>query len=96
MVLAVLEERRVGLILRYRSVKLVVFKGEDLGYWKNQTRNYLLRQDHAIWKIVYEVYVIPATLDNVTNVSYKGIKASTKLISLLLLLVGMCMIMLLT
>jgi hypothetical protein len=33
-------------------VKLVVFNGEDFGYWKNQTRNYLLSQGHAIWEIV--------------------------------------------
>jgi hypothetical protein len=23
-------------------VKLVVFNGEDFGYWKNRTRNYLM------------------------------------------------------
>jgi hypothetical protein len=45
-------------------VKLIVFNGEDFGYWKNQTRNYLLSQGRAIWEIVQEAYVIPATLDN--------------------------------
>jgi hypothetical protein len=48
-------------------VKLVVFNGEDFGYWKNQTRNYLLSQGHAIWEIVQEVYVISDTLDHVTQ-----------------------------
>jgi hypothetical protein len=44
-------------------VKLVVFNGEDFGYWKNRTRNYLLSQGRAIWEIVQETYVIPDTLD---------------------------------
>ena len=48
-------------------VKLVVFNGEDFGYWKNQTHNYLLSQGCTIWEIVQEVYVIPATLDNATQ-----------------------------
>jgi hypothetical protein len=33
-------------------VKLVVFNGEDFGYWKNGTHNYLLSQGHAIWEMV--------------------------------------------
>jgi hypothetical protein len=45
-------------------VKLVVFNGEDFGYWKNWTHNYLLSQGHAIWEIVQEAYVIPAMLEN--------------------------------
>jgi hypothetical protein len=45
-------------------VKLVVFNGEDFSYWKNQTLNYLLSQGRAIWEIVQEAYVIPATLDH--------------------------------
>jgi hypothetical protein len=48
-------------------VKLVVFNGEDFGYWNNQTRNYLMSHGHAIWEIVHEAYVIPATLNNVTQ-----------------------------
>jgi hypothetical protein len=48
-------------------VKLVVFNGEDFVYWKNQTRNYHLSQNHAIWEIVYESYVIPTMLNNVTQ-----------------------------
>jgi hypothetical protein len=49
------------------AVKLVVFNGEDFGYWKNRTRNYLLRQGRAIWEIVQEAYVIPDTLDQATQ-----------------------------
>jgi hypothetical protein len=48
-------------------VKLVIFNGKDFGYWKNWTHNYLLSQCHAIWEIVQEAYVIPATLDNATQ-----------------------------
>jgi hypothetical protein len=45
----------------------VVFNDEDFGYWKNQTRNYLLSQGRAIWEIVQEAYVIPDTLDHTTQ-----------------------------
>jgi hypothetical protein len=48
-------------------VKLVVFNGENFGYWKNRTRNYLLSQGHAIWEIIQEVYVIPVMLNNATH-----------------------------
>jgi hypothetical protein len=48
-------------------VKLVFFNGEYFGYWKNQTRNYLLSQGRAIWEIVQEAYVIPDTLDHTTQ-----------------------------
>jgi regulator of replication initiation timing len=48
-------------------VKLGVFNGEDFGYWKNQTCNYLLSQGHVIWKIMQEAYVIPVMLDNATQ-----------------------------
>jgi hypothetical protein len=46
------------------DVKLVVFNGEDFGYWKNRTRNYLLSQGHTIWEIVQEAYVILDTFDH--------------------------------
>jgi hypothetical protein len=49
------------------AVKVVVFNDEDFGYWKNQTRNYLLSQARAIWEIVHEAYVISATLNNATQ-----------------------------
>jgi hypothetical protein len=71
----------------------MVFNGNDFGYWKNRTHNYLLNQGHAIWKIVQETYVISATLDNVTQGELQSIKITIKpLISLLPLLVGMYMI----
>jgi hypothetical protein len=47
--------------------KLVILNGEDFGYWKNQTRNYLLSQGCAIWEIVQTRYVIPAMLENATQ-----------------------------
>jgi heptaprenylglyceryl phosphate synthase len=49
------------------AVKLVVFNGEDFDYWKNRTHNYLLSQGHVIWEIIQEAYVIPGTLDHVTQ-----------------------------
>jgi hypothetical protein len=49
------------------DVKLVVFNGEDFGYWKNQTHNYLLSQGCAIWEIVQEAYMIPMTLNNINQ-----------------------------
>jgi hypothetical protein len=74
-------------------VILVVLNGEDFGYWKNQTRNYLLSQGRAIWEIIHQVYVILAMLDNETQGELQRYENNYKvLISLLLLLVGMCMI----
>jgi hypothetical protein len=68
------------------DVKLVVFNGEDFGYWKKQTRNYLLSQGHAIWEIIQEAYVIPDTLDHVTQCELQRYETTTRpLISLLLL-----------
>jgi hypothetical protein len=49
------------------AVKLVVFNGEGFSCWKNWTHNYLLSQGRTIWKIIQEAYVIPTTLDNVTQ-----------------------------
>jgi hypothetical protein len=49
------------------AVKLVVFNGEDFGYWKNRTHNYLLSQGRAIWEIIQQAYVIPDTLDHETQ-----------------------------
>jgi hypothetical protein len=46
---------------------LVVFNGKNFSYWKNRTHQYLLSQGRAIWEIVREAYVIPATLDNATH-----------------------------
>jgi hypothetical protein len=49
------------------AMNLVVFNGKDFGYWKNQTRNYLLSKGRAIWEIIQEAYVISATLKNATH-----------------------------
>jgi hypothetical protein len=49
------------------DVKLVAFNGEDFSYWKNRTCNYLLCQGRSIWEIVQQAYMIPVTLDNVTQ-----------------------------
>jgi hypothetical protein len=46
------------------AVKLVVFNDKNFDYWKNRTCNYFLSQDHAIWEIIKEAYVILVTLDN--------------------------------
>jgi hypothetical protein len=48
-------------------VKLVVFNGENFGYSKNRTRNYVLSQGRAIWATVQEAYMILDTLDHVTQ-----------------------------
>jgi hypothetical protein len=57
-------------------VKLVVFNGEDFGYWKNQIRNYFLSQGHAIWEIVQTRYMIPTTMQ--PKVICKGMRITTK------------------
>jgi hypothetical protein len=66
------------------AIKRVVFNGDDFGYWKNQTRNYFLSQGHAIWKIVQEVYVIPTTLDNVTQGEVERYKNNYKALNSIL------------
>jgi hypothetical protein len=57
----------LGLKTKQASVYQLHLNGDDFSYWKNQTRNYLLSQCRAIWEIVQEAYVIPTTLDNVTQ-----------------------------
>jgi hypothetical protein len=70
------------------AVKLVVFNGEDFGYWKNQTRNYLLSQGRAIWEIVQEAYMIPATLDNVTQGELQSYENNYKALNLIATALG--------
>jgi hypothetical protein len=65
------------------AVKLVVFNSEDFGYWKNRTRNYLLSQDCAIWEIIQEAYVIPDTLDHVTQGELQRYKNNYKALNLI-------------
>jgi hypothetical protein len=69
-------------------VKIVVFNGEDFGYWKNQTCNYLLSQGHAIWEIVQEAYVIPATLDHVTQGELQRYENNYKALNLITTAIG--------
>jgi hypothetical protein len=64
-------------------VKLVVFNGEDFGYWKNQTHNYLLSQDRAIWEIVQEAYVILDILDHVTQGELQRYENNYKVLNLI-------------
>jgi hypothetical protein len=69
-------------------VKLVVFNVEDIGYWKNRTRNYLLSQGQAIWEIVQEVYVISATLDHTTQGELQRYENKYKVINLITTALG--------
>jgi hypothetical protein len=68
------------------AIKFVIFNGEDFGYWKNQTRNYLLSQGRAIWEIVQEAYVILLMLDNTTQGELTWYEKTTRLLISLLLL----------
>jgi hypothetical protein len=65
------------------AVKLVVFNGENFDYWKNRIRNYLLSQGHVIWEIVQEVYVIPDTLDHVTQCELQRYENNYKTLNLI-------------
>jgi hypothetical protein len=69
-------------------VKLIVFNVEDFSYWKNRTRNYLLSQGCAIWEIVQEAYVIPATLENATQVMLQSYENNYKALSLITTALG--------
>jgi hypothetical protein len=64
-------------------VKLVIFNGKDFGYWKNRACNYLLSQDRAIWEIIQEAYVIPATLDNATQGELQSYENKYKALNLI-------------
>jgi hypothetical protein len=69
-------------------VKLVVFNGEDFSYWKNRTRNYLLSQGRAIWEIIQEAYVIPDTLDHVTQGELQRYENNYKTLNLITTALG--------
>jgi hypothetical protein len=69
-------------------VKLVVFNGEDFGYWRNRTRNYLLSQGRAIWEIVQEAYIIPVTLDNMTQGELQRYENNYKALNLITTTLG--------
>jgi hypothetical protein len=70
------------------AVKLVVLNGEDFGYWNNQTRNYLFSQGHAIWEIVQDAYVIPDTLDRVTQGELRRYENNCKALNLITTALG--------
>jgi hypothetical protein len=70
------------------AVKLVVFNGEDFDYWKNRTRNYLLSQGRAIWEIIQEAYVIPDTLDHVTQCELQRYENNYKVLNLITTALG--------
>jgi hypothetical protein len=70
------------------DVKLVVFNGEDFGYWKNQTRNYLLSQGHTIWEIIQEAYVILDTLDHATQCELQRCENNYKTLNLITTTLG--------
>jgi hypothetical protein len=69
-------------------VKLVVFNGEDFSYWKNRTCNYLLSQGRAIWEIIKEAYVIPATLNNATQDELQRYENNYKALNLITTALG--------
>jgi hypothetical protein len=69
-------------------VKLVVFNGEDFGYLKNRTRNYLLSKGHTIWEIVQEVYVILDILDYATQGELQMYKNNYKALNLITTALG--------
>jgi hypothetical protein len=69
-------------------VKLVIFNGEDFFYWKNRIRNYLLSQGRAIWEIVQEAYVIPDTLDHVTQGELQRYQNNYKSLNLITIALG--------
>jgi hypothetical protein len=64
-------------------VKLIILNGVDFDYWKNQTRNYLLSQGHAIWEIIQKAYVIPTTLENATQCEVQRYENNYKALNLI-------------
>jgi hypothetical protein len=66
----------------------VVFNYEDLGYWKNRTRNYLLSQVRAIWEIVQIRYVIPAMLEKSTHGELQRYENNYKALNLITTTLG--------
>jgi hypothetical protein len=70
-------------------VKLVIFNGDDFGYWKNRTYNYLLSQDRAICEIVQEAYVTSDTLDHVTKCELQRYENNYKTLNLITTSLGM-------
>jgi hypothetical protein len=68
--------------------KLVICNGEDFGYWKNRTHNYLLSQGHAIWEIIQEMYMIPDTLNHATQGELQRYENNYKTLNLITTALG--------
>jgi hypothetical protein len=66
----------------------VIFNGEDFGYSKNRTRNYLLSQGRAIWDIIQTRYMISATLENATQGELQGFENNYKALNLITTALG--------
>jgi hypothetical protein len=56
---------------------------------KNRTCNYLLSKGHVILKIVQEAYVIPDTLDHVTQCELQRYENNYKTLNLIITVLGM-------
>jgi hypothetical protein len=69
-------------------VNLVLFIDDDFGYWKNRTHNYLLNLGRAIWEIIQEAYMIPTTLDHVTQGELQMYKNNYKALNLITTALG--------
>jgi hypothetical protein len=70
------------------AIKLVISNSEDFDYWKNRTRNYLLSQGHTIWEIIQEAYMIPETLENVTQGEMQRYENNYKALNLITTAIG--------
>jgi hypothetical protein len=70
------------------AVKLVVFNGEDFGYWKYRTHNYFWSQGRAIWEIIPEAYIIPTTLENATTAELMKYGNNYKALNLITTILG--------
>jgi hypothetical protein len=66
----------------------VVFNGEDFGYWKNRTSNYLLSQGRAVWEIAETRYMILATLENATQGELQRYENNYKALNLITTTLG--------
>jgi hypothetical protein len=70
------------------AIKLVVFNGEDFSYWKNQIRNYLLSQEHAIWEIIQTMYVTPTMFENAIQGELQRYENNYKALNLIITALG--------
>jgi hypothetical protein len=67
---------------------LIVFNGEDFGYWKNRTHNYVLSQGRVIWEIIHEAYIIPTMLENATQGELQRYESNYKALNLITTALG--------